>query len=213
MGGTGTMRLAGSPMGETRHACAFFRTEDEASRVLLPFIKDGFECGHKAIHIVAPDQEPRHVEHLTALGIDVDENRTSGQLRMLHSTDVYLSGDRFDPDRMLAAFEAMATASGENDFPLSRIVCNMDWVADHPLHHEDLIEFEARVNAVWQRHPDVVICVYDLKTLSGDMVVDIMRTHPLVLIGEVLRENPFFTPPEDFLRERRGRRSETVPSA
>jgi hypothetical protein len=36
--------------------------------------------------------------------------------------------------------------------------------------------------------------------------MDIMRTHPLVIIGGLLRENPFFVPPEQFLDEMRERR-------
>jgi hypothetical protein len=31
--------------------------------------------------------------------------------------------------------------------------------------------------------------------------MDIMRTHPLVIIGGLLRENPFFVPPDEFLLE------------
>jgi hypothetical protein len=37
--------------------------------------------------------------------------------------------------------------------------------------------------------------------------MDIMRTHPVVIIGGVLQENPFFVPPDEFLREIRERRS------
>ena len=33
--------FAGSQLGETRHVCAFFNSDDEAYRVLLPFIKAG----------------------------------------------------------------------------------------------------------------------------------------------------------------------------
>jgi hypothetical protein len=33
-----------------------------------------------------------------------------------------------------------------------------------------------------------------------------MRTHPLVIIGGLLRENPFFVPPDQFLLEMRERR-------
>jgi hypothetical protein len=28
-----------------------------------------------------------------------------------------------------------------------------------------------------------------------------MRTHPMIIIGGILQENPFFVPPEEFLRE------------
>lgn len=35
--------------------------------------------------------------------------------------------------------------------------------------------------------------------------MDIMRTHPMVIIGGVLQENPFFVPPDQFLLELRER--------
>jgi hypothetical protein len=38
-------------------------------------------------------------------------------------------------------------------------------------------------------------------------VVDIMRTHPMIIIGGILQENPFFVPPDEFLRELRERRN------
>jgi hypothetical protein len=52
---TPPISLAGSRLGDTRHVCAFFHSDDEEYRVLLPFIKDGFHCGDKAIHVVRPD--------------------------------------------------------------------------------------------------------------------------------------------------------------
>ena len=42
------IRLGGSVLGPPRHICAFFNSHDDEYRVLLPFIKDGFECGEKA---------------------------------------------------------------------------------------------------------------------------------------------------------------------
>jgi hypothetical protein len=36
--------------------------------------------------------------------------------------------------------------------------------------------------------------------------MDIVRTHPLVIVGGLLQENPFFVPPDLFLRELRARR-------
>jgi hypothetical protein len=37
--------------------------------------------------------------------------------------------------------------------------------------------------------------------------MDILRTHPVVIIGGVLQENPFFVSPDQFLLEIRERRS------
>ncbi len=35
--------------------------------------------------------------------------------------------------------------------------------------------------------------------------MDVLRTHPVVMIAGVLQENPFFVPPDEFLRELRAR--------
>jgi len=52
-----------------------------------------------------------------------------------------------------------------------------------------------------------VICAYDLSKFGASVVIDAMRTHPVVLIGGLLQENPFFVPPDQFLLELRERRA------
>jgi len=204
------IRFAGSQLTETRHVCAFFNNEEEEYRVLLPFIKDGFACGDKAVHVVNPDERGDHLQRLAGAGIDTTAAQQRGQFELRVNTETYLRDDRFDQDRMLAAFEQMASGNARGGFPLSRIVCRMDWAAHGRSHIDDLVEFESRVNDVWRRHDDAVICTYSLPKFSGDTVIDIMRTHPMVIVGGILQENPFFVPPEEFLAELRQRRAVAV---
>ena len=199
--------LAGSQLGDVRHVCAFFNSDDEEYRVLLPFIKDGFECGDKAVHVVGPEQHHNHLQRLAAAGIDAAAARHSGQFELRTSTETYLRDGRFDQDRMLQAFEQLAGGNTKGGFPLSRIVCHMEWAAEGRSHVDDLIEFESRVNDVWRSHDDAVICTYHLGKFGGDTVIDIMRTHPMIIIGGLLQRNPFFMPPEEFLHEVRQRRA------
>ena len=204
---TAPIPFAGSQLGEVRHVCAFFNSVEEEYRVLLPFIKDGFECGHKAVHVVNPDRHHEHVQKLIDAGIDATAAQRSGQLELRTNGEAYLRDGRFDQDRMLEAFEQLASGNDKAGFPLSRIICQMDWAADGPSHIENLVEFESRVNDVWSRHEDAVICIYDLAKFGGDTVIDIMRTHPMVIIGGILQSNPFYMPPEEFLRMLRNRRA------
>jgi hypothetical protein len=197
--------FAGSQLAETRHVCAFFNSEEEEYRVLLPFIRDGFACGHKSVHVVNPDQRGEHVRRLVAAGIDAGAAERTGQFELRTATETYLSDGRFDQDRMLNAFEQIASGNASGGFPLSRIVCRMDWAAEGQSCINDLIEFESRVNHIWEHHDDAVICTYHLGKFGGDTVIDIMRTHPMIIIGGILHRNPFFVPPGEFLREFRER--------
>jgi hypothetical protein len=199
--------LAGSQLKEARHVCAFFHSDDEEYRVLLPFIKDGLECGDKAVHVVNPDQRQNHLQRLAAVGIDSAAAQKKGQFELRINTETYLRDGHFDQDRMLEVFEQLASGTAKGGFPRSRIVCRMDWAAEGGSHVANLIEFESRVNDVWSRHDDAVICVYNLAKFAGDTVIDIMRTHPMIIIGGILLQNPFFVPPNEFLRELRERRA------
>jgi MEDS: MEthanogen/methylotroph, DcmR Sensory domain len=199
--------LAGSQLNETRHVCAFFNSDDEEYRVLLPFIKDGFGRGHKAVHVINPGQHQNHLQRLAAVGIDPSNAQQRGQLEVRTNTETYLRDGRFDQDRMLAAFKQLASGNAQGGFPLSRIVCRMDWAAESGSQVDDLVEFESRVNDVWLHHDDAVICTYHLSQFGGDAVIDILRTHPMVIIGGILQQNPFFIPPEEFLHEFRRRRA------
>ena len=203
----GPISLADSHLHEVRHVCAFFASDEEEYRVLLPFIRDGFACGDKAVHVVNPGQRDEHLRRLSASGIDTAAAQESGQLEIQNNTEAYLRDGRFDQERMLATFERMASGSNAAaKFPLSRIVCRMDWVSEDRSRIGEVIEFESRVNEVWARHDDAVICTYHLAMFSGDAVIDIMRTHPMVIIGGTLHQNPFFIPSAEFLHEFRGRR-------
>lgn len=205
--------LAGSQLGEVRHVCAFFTDDEEEYRVLLPFIREGLSCGDKTVNVVNPEAREEHMRRLAQAGIDSDAPLKSGQLQIRINTEVYLRDGHFDQDRMLAAFEDMAaSARSKEGFPRSRIACRMDWASGNQSRIDDVIEFESRVDQVWRRYDDAVICTYHLGQLSGDAVIDIMRTHPMVIIGGHLQQNPFFTPPEEFLREFRGRRFERTNS-
>ena len=203
--------FAGSQLTRIRHVCAFFNSDEEEYRVLLPFIKGGFACGDKAVHVVSPDRRHAHLQRLASIGIDTAEAQRRGQLELRINTEAYLRDGRFDQDRMLESFERMASGSAKGPYPLSRIVCQMEWASGNHAHIHDLIEFEARVNDVWSRHDDAIICVYDLAKFGGDTVVDMMRTHPMIIIGGILQENSFFVPPREFLHEFRRRRAGQAP--
>jgi hypothetical protein len=81
----------------------------------------------------------------------------------------------------------------------------MEWaLQDLPGVH-DIVEYETRLNHVLPKYDDVVVCTYDITKFSASVVMDILRTHPQVIIGGVLQQNPFWVSPDEFLKELRDR--------
>ena len=201
-------QLAGVDLGGQNHVCAFFNTIDEEHRVLRSFFKDGFDHGEKAVHIVESENREAYLRGLSAAGINVQEVMETGRLEVLPWTDMYVRNHQFDQDAMLASVESLIQSGAAAGYARTRLVGHhMDWLfLDKPAVN-NLLEYEARLNGVLSKYNDLVICNYDLSKFGASVAIDIMRTHPLVIIGGLLRENPFFVPPDQFIEERRQRRA------
>ncbi len=204
-----SVRFAGGTLGRHRHICAFFNSIDEEHRVLRSFIKDGFDRGEKAFHIVDPELREEHLKRLADIDINVERAMGSGQLEVRLWQDCQFRGGRFDQDAMLALIEEVLQSGPAAGYPLTRFLGHMEWaLLDKPsLDDLSFIEFETRVNYMLAKYDDPVICAYDLPKFNAKMIIDIIRTHPVVIIGGVLQENPFFVPPDQLLLEIRERRS------
>jgi len=208
-----SVELAGVSLAGRNHVCAFFTTIDEEHRVLGSFYKDGLLRGERAAHIVDPENRAEHLKRLAEAGIHVQEMTDTGQLEVLPWTDAYVRDRRFDQDAMLATVEQLIRSGAAAGYALTRLVGHhMDWLfLDKPATY-NLVEYEARLNHLLSKYTDPVICNYDPSKFGAHVAMDIIRTHPLVIIGGLLRENPFFVPPDQFLDEMRERRLARKPA-
>lgn len=199
--------LAGAELNQY-HVCAFFDSREEEYSVLGPFFKEGIDQAEKCIHIVNPAQVDDHRRRLSRAGINTHECESCGQLEIVPWNQAYLDENGvFDQTRMLALVDELTGHGRGTDFKAVRIMGNMDWVFQDVPGAEAILEYESAVNTVLARNKQLAICVYDVAKLSGAMLMDLLRTHPLTLIGGVLQENPFYTPPEQMLEELRARKA------
>ncbi len=151
------IRFAGSVLGAQRHICAFFHSSDEEYRVLQPFIKEGFERGEKAFHIVDPKLREDHLRRLESAGIDVAAAEQSGQFELRDWADAYLRDGHFDQDKMIALIQEVLEGARQQGFPLTRFVPHMEWALEDRPGVDDLVEYETRVNYIWHQYKDPVI--------------------------------------------------------
>jgi hypothetical protein len=201
-----TVKLAGRDIGCSCHACAFFHNDDQFYKVLLPFIREGFAAGDRAVHIVDPAKRDKHVQTLSAAGIDAKAGQDSKQLEVRRWEEAYLRDGHFDQNRMLALIQEVLEEGRRQKFPMTRLVANMEWALEDRPGVTDLVEYESRLNYILPKYDDTVVCTYDLGKFSASAVMDILRTHPMVIVGEVMQENPFYSPPDVLLPELAARR-------
>jgi hypothetical protein len=202
---TQTVSFHDAVLGRHRHICAFFDSRDEEYTLLLPFVREGLEQGEKAFQIVDPELQSDHLHRLQEFGIDVEQRRATRQLEVRGWQDAYLREGHFNQEAMLSLIEDILQAGPGQGFPLTRLVAHMEWALEDRPGVNDLIEYEARLNYILPRHADPVICTYDSAKFGAGAAIDILRTHPVVIMGGIMQENPFFVAPDIFLAEVRDR--------
>lgn len=195
------VHLAGSVLGRSSHVCAFFHSKEEEYRVLLPFIKEGFEKGDRAFHVVDPNHRANHLRRLQQEGIDVVSAEADGRLEVRRWQEAYIEGDHFDQYRMITTIKDALNPDRTPPGRLTRLVANMEWALEDLPGVHDILEYETRLNYVLPEYRDPVICTYDLSRFDASVAIDIMRTHPMTIIGGILQENPFYVPPDEMLKE------------
>ncbi len=183
------------------HICAFYRGRQDRDDLLIPYLEEGIRNGEKCICLVdssGPEQiwDSLHCDH-PAPGAEAP------QVEVLRSTESYLRNGRFDTDEMIDWLTENVTAALTADgFPLVRAAGEMSWALRAFPGVGELFYYESQLNKYTARIPQqVLFCMYDLDRVSGSMVIDAMRTHPRVLVGGLLFENPYYVDPDQFAQE------------
>ena len=98
MGGQNrSVTLAGWPVKHRCHACAFFHDREQEYRLLMPFVKEGFEQDDKMFQIVDGRDRDERLRRIGALGI-MDILRTHPQVifgGILQENPFYVPPERF----------------------------------------------------------------------------------------------------------------------
>jgi hypothetical protein len=207
-----TLKLRSDALARHRHLCAFFNSQDEQYEFLLPFVREGLEQGERGFHIVDPARVQEHRAQLATSGIPVDVLEREGRLEVRAWEQAYLRNERFDQSAMLALIEQVLQDGAARGTPLTRLVANMEWALLDKPGVENLVEYETRLNYVLPKYSDPVICTYDISKFSSGVLMDILRTHPVAIVGSLVHENPFFVPPDELLLEIERRRNSDRPS-
>jgi response regulator RpfG family c-di-GMP phosphodiesterase len=81
----------------------------------------------------------------------------------------------------------------------------MQWAKDLGIDLEDILDYEARLGQLLKSHELIRICQYDRQAFPPEWLLEIIKTHKLVIYQTDIFSNPFYTPPEKLDPAKRAR--------
>jgi MEDS: MEthanogen/methylotroph, DcmR Sensory domain len=181
------------------HVCAFYRGATGRDEIFLPYIARGLQEGDKCICILEIADRVEVVARLEAI-LPALDRVADDQLEVLDCTETYLREGRFSQDEWFEFLDrSVSAAIHDEGYRVTRGAGEMGWALRARPGVEDLLVYEAKVNSFATRYPQIWMCFYDLERFSGEIIVDVLKTHPKVLINNMVIENPYYMEPAKFL--------------
>ena len=187
------------PLNPGDHVCGLFFGWLDRDKLMVPFFRAGLRAGERCV-IVTDRTDPAPILHQLGPVHDTDQWLTSGQLRLLTSSE---QPEQASPglghDEMLELWQRAAAGDDvTSDSRFLRIGGEVSWWTPVASPAE-LARYEAELN----RHISqdmAVLCLYDLSRFSPEAVINAVMTHPVVLVGDRVVNNPWYLPPDDVPR-------------
>ena len=181
------------------HLCLIYDTREEQFAAAIPFVRHGLINSERCVYIADDNTAESVLSALRTAGVDTDGETARGALQVLTKRDSYLRDGAFDPDAMLVFLEDATTAALTDGFRALRVTGEMTWVLGGEPGTERLLEYEAKLNFFFPEHEALAICQYSRSRFEPGLLADVIRTHPIVIAGSTVCDNPYYVPPEEFL--------------
>jgi PAS domain S-box-containing protein len=181
--------------GKGDHICLVYETFAEQMATVTTFLKAGLARGERCVYLVDDRTADAITEALEASGFDVAAEQARGAFQLLTKRDAYLRAGAFDPQAMVAFLgetEAKALADGYTGLCITG---EMTWALGPETGCERLIEYETLLNDYFPGSRSSAICQYNRQRFPATITRDVLRTHPVVVVGDMVCRNLFFEPP------------------
>jgi hypothetical protein len=191
------------------HICGVFSGEQERDQVLIPFLQAGLASGDKCICVI-DGTAPGQIVSALGPGGEAAALTAGKQLEVIGASEMYLRSGRFSADEVIAVWKAaISDAMYAGQFDAVRVVetwSRRDVVPDM----NELLMLESEVNRLLPLYPQVVMCLYDMDQFGSGTLVNLVMTHPRMLMGGMVIENPYYLTADEVLAKAVRRDTGTV---
>ncbi|HYA99688.1 MAG TPA: MEDS domain-containing protein [Ktedonobacteraceae bacterium] len=184
------------------HICQLYSKVVEIPVVTAGLIRVGLTLSEKCLFAAAPAQVNEFREELRKLQVDVDKAIEAGQLVLYEEREEFLAGgNRFDPYYLLSSHQTFIAQALREGWQAVRISIDMTWLCKDIATPEQILKYEAASDAVFtfQNAPIIALMHYDHSKLIPSLVVEMLKLHPIAVVGKYIKRNPYYLNSEQYM--------------
>ncbi len=186
-------------LGPHDHFCSIYESPQEHYAVAIPFIRIGLDRGENCIYIADDDTVGDVRQAMQSEGIDVDRAIASKALVLATKEQAYLEHGSFHPDWMFTFWREATQLAMSEGFSALRATGETEWVLRGGRGLERWMEYESRLTHTLSESNCSALCQYNRRLFPPELILDVIRTHPMVVYGSTVCRNLYYVPPDEFL--------------
>jgi hypothetical protein len=199
------------PIPPGSHICQLYSKVNEIPGVTARLMRVGLSLSEKCLFAAAPAQVKDFREELQKLQIDTGGVIEAGQLVLHEEREIFLAnGKRFDPYFLLSSHQTFIAQALREGWQAVRISIDMTWLSKDIATPEQILKYEAASDAVFtfQKAPIIALMHYDYSKLLPTLVVEMLKLHPIAVVGKYIKRNPYYLNSEQYMLKILRRRDE-----
>jgi len=184
------------------HICQLYSKVTEIPGVTARLLRVGLSLSEKCLFAAAPVQVNELRVELQKLQVDVTGLIATGQLVLYEEPEFFLvNGKRFDPYFLLSSHQTFIAQALREGWQAVRISIDMSWLTKNVATPEQILKYEAASDAVFtfQNAPIIALIHYDYSKLLPSVVVEMLKLHPISVVGKYIRRNPYYLNSEQYM--------------
>ncbi len=182
------------------HICFFYESQKQMDAI-IPLFKQSLAKHYQCLYI-ADDNSALHItEALNKSGINVAQAVAGGQLSIISKYESYIKNGYFDPQAMISLLEQAILTAQTSGFSGFLATGEMTWALAGHSGSQRLVEYEAKLNNLIPHSQVIAVCQYNLDRFAPELLLDMIKTHPLIIYGGAIYRNFYYIPPTEFLEE------------
>lgn len=180
------------------HVCLIYDNEAERQEVVLRYIEAGIRAGERVAYYTESLSADDIRAWLQTRGVDVP---AVGRFDVVPVEQVYFPDGAFSIDATLEKWRAFDRETVDAGYPAGRVTGETGWSRRVP-GGDRIAEYCARLNGALAGSCVGALCQYDSRAFDGATLLDVLRVHPMILVGSQVVRNPYYLRPDDFLQKR-----------
>lgn len=185
------------------HICCLYDNEEQLVILIIPFLRRSLEAKEKVIYIADSNFIQKLTEEFEKTHLNLKDYIQSEQLVFLTDQQIYLKDSQFHLDSMLEFWQQADQKSQSQGYQNLQVVSKMDWLLEHTELSDQMITYEAQLNQTIISKKITLCCQYSAQKFSATFLMELLNTHPLIMLGAEIIKNVYYIPPLEFFSSNR----------